>query len=105
MGGPRMNVRTAGRRASIALTAPILLLVCAVSSSAAPATARLGAGTSSLPTSPALKTSKPIAVGVPNLDLFGANQGGAVDLYLTDGSVQVLTELKLGLINETEVNY
>ncbi|HST81347.1 MAG TPA: hypothetical protein VLL08_06375, partial [Kineosporiaceae bacterium] len=62
----------------------------------------LGADAGVAATSPALRTFRPIAVGVPNLDLIGNNEGGAVDLYLTDGSIQVLTEQKLGLIGEDE---
>ena len=97
-----MNVNTGGRRAVIALAAPALLLTCAVSSSAAPATAQLGADASSVAGSPALHSSNPIVVGIPNLDLVGNIEGGAVDLYLPDGSIQVLTELKLGLIGQDE---
>ncbi|HST81096.1 MAG TPA: hypothetical protein VLL08_05120, partial [Kineosporiaceae bacterium] len=79
-----MNFSSSGRRAAIALAAPSLLLACAVNSSAA---TRLGADAGVAATSPALRTFRPIAVGVPNLDLIGNNEGGAVDLYLTDGSI------------------
>jgi hypothetical protein len=98
----KSNFKTGGRRAVIALTAPALLLACPVNSSAA---AQPGADLGSMSTSPALNTFRPIAVGLPNFDLVGNNQGGAVDLYLTDGSIQVLTELKLGLIGENEDNF
>jgi hypothetical protein len=99
------SLRTGGRRTAIGLTAPALLLTCAVSSAAAPVTAQLGADVSSTAGSPALSTSRPIAVGVPGVDLVGANAAGAVDLYLNDGSIQVLTERKLGLLSAEEVNF
>jgi hypothetical protein len=93
------SLKASGRRAAVVLGVPTLLLTCAVSGSAAP---RLAADAVTAAGSPALHTFGPIAVGIPGLDLFGNNEGGAVDLYLPDGSVQVLTEQKLGLIGEDE---
>lgn len=97
------HLKVSERRAVVLLLGvPALLLTCSVGSSAAPARLAAAAVTAG---SPGLRTFQPIAVGIPGLDLIGNNEGGAVDLYLTDGSVQVLTEQKLGLIGEDEGSF
>ncbi|MFI7588630.1 FG-GAP repeat protein [Spongisporangium articulatum] len=44
------------------------------------------------------------AVGIPNKDRFGANHAGAVDVYLSDGTHQLLNELNLGVVNEDDAD-
>ena len=75
------------RVAAIVVTAPALLLTCSLS----PAFAA---------DSPGLHTFGPTAVGLPELDLSGDPDGGGVDLYLDDGSVDRVTETGLGLFDD-----
>jgi len=101
------------RRLTIAITVPVVILITAASGSATPG------GTSATPVataaatttgvtmfdSPGLHTFGVIAAGAPGFDLPGDNEIGAVDLFLTDGSVQILTERKLGLVQEYQSNF